>query len=63
MVRMCCPGHKSISWNAEQMEKFCRLIVGWNIDGTAAEIWLSAVHTANNYNTGAVSSHTVISSF
>lgn len=61
MVRMCCPGHKRTGWNAEQMEKFCRLIVGWDIDGTAAEIWLSAVPAANSCNTGAGSSHAVIS--
>lgn len=35
--------------------------MGWNIDGTAAEIWLSVVPAANNYNTGAVSPHAVIS--
>lgn len=56
-----CTGHRRAGWNAAQMEKYCRLIVGWNIDGTAAEIWLSVVPAANNYNTGAVSPHAVIS--
>lgn len=33
-----CTGHRSTGWNAEQMEKYGRLIVGWSIDGTAADL-------------------------
>lgn len=44
-----CTGHERPGWNAEQMERYCRLLVGWNTDGTAAEVWLSAVPAAENY--------------